>query len=251
MSDAWATITRRVMCPLMSRPRMSWARALASSASSASFTPPALPRPPVFTWALTTTGAAISRAIASACSGVSATPPGSTGTPCEANRSRAWYSKRSTERHRSPPVSNPRPRALYGWGPGGGHHRDASLHRAPETARGLSLDDEEPPVRRAATALLTTAMTAGGLAAMAPAAATTEITPRDLTITVTDLGPEHRTCDIDADLYVPAGVDAANPGAALLVTNGFGGDKTDQADLAQGFGEHGFVTLSYTGIGFI
>ena len=35
---------------------MSWARALASSGLSASFTPPALPRPPTFTCALTTTG---------------------------------------------------------------------------------------------------------------------------------------------------------------------------------------------------
>src|SRR4051812_20231425 len=101
MSLAWATITRWVMCPLMSSPRMSWARALAVSGSSASLTPPAFPRPPTLTCALTTTGAAISRAIASACSGVSATPPGSTGTPCAANRSRAWYSKRSTSKHRN------------------------------------------------------------------------------------------------------------------------------------------------------
>jgi len=50
---------------------------------------------------------------------------------------------------------------------------------------------------------------------------------------------------------VPDGVTAASPAPALLVTNGFGGDKTDQADLAQGFGEQGYVTLSYTGIGFI
>ena len=35
---------------------MSWARALASSGLSASLTPPALPRPPIFTCALTTTG---------------------------------------------------------------------------------------------------------------------------------------------------------------------------------------------------
>src|SRR3954471_8351617 len=108
MSLAWATITRRVMWPLMSSPRMSSARARALSGSSASLTPPALPRPPVFTWALTTTGALISRAIASACSGVSATPPGSTGTPCAANRSRAWYSKRSTSSHRSPLLRGPR-----------------------------------------------------------------------------------------------------------------------------------------------
>ena len=69
MSLAWATSTLWTVWPLMSSPRMSWARALASSGSSASFTPPALPRPPTFTCALTTTGAAISRAIASASSG--------------------------------------------------------------------------------------------------------------------------------------------------------------------------------------
>ncbi|UOY01122.1 CocE/NonD family hydrolase [Blastococcus sp. PRF04-17] len=107
-------------------------------------------------------------------------------------------------------------------------------------------------MRRAATALLTAALTAGGLAALAPSAsAATEIVPRDLTITVTDLGPEKRTCHIDADLYVPPGVTRQRPGPALLVTNGFGGTKDDQADLAQGFGEHGYVTLSYTGLGFV
>src|SRR3954453_1213600 len=115
MSLAWATITRWVMCPLMSRPRMSWARALASSGLSASLTPPALPRPPTFTCALTTTGAEMSRAMASAWSGVSATPPGSTGTPCEANRSRAWYSKRSTNRHRISRVTRPPHRRGDGW----------------------------------------------------------------------------------------------------------------------------------------
>ena len=106
-------------------------------------------------------------------------------------------------------------------------------------------------MRRAATVLMTAALTSGGLAALAPPASATDIVPRDLTITVTGIGPEGRTCHIDADLYVPAGVDAAHPAPALLATNGFGGDKTDQADLAQGFGEQGYVTLSYTGLGFI
>jgi predicted acyl esterase len=113
------------------------------------------------------------------------------------------------------------------------------------------LDDEEPPVRRAATVLLTAALTSGGLAAMAPPAAAAEITPRHLTITVTGLGDEKRTCRIDADLYIPAGVTSSRRAPALLVTNGFGGTKDDQADLAQGFGEHGYVTLSYTGLGFV
>jgi ABC-2 type transport system ATP-binding protein len=115
----------------------------------------------------------------------------------------------------------------------------------------LFRDDEEPTVRRAATVLVTTVLTAGGTVALAPSASAAEIVPRDLTITVTDLGPESRTCRIDADLYVPAGVDGAHPAPALLVTNGFGGTKEDQADLAQGFGQHGYVTLSYTGLGFV
>src|SRR5690348_13755590 len=121
----------------------------------------------------------------------------------------------------------------------------------PARACSTGLDDEELPVRRAATVLLTAALTSGGLAALASPASAADIVPRDLTITVTGLGPENRTCYIDADLYVPAGVDKDHPAAALLATNGFGGDKTDQADLAQGFGEQGYVTLSYTGIGFI
>jgi predicted acyl esterase len=106
-------------------------------------------------------------------------------------------------------------------------------------------------VRRAATVLLTAAVASGGLAALAPTAAAVEIAPRHLTITVTNLGAEKRTCRIDADLYVPAGVTSSRPAPALLVTNGFGGTKDDQADLAQGFGEHGYVTLSYTGLGFV
>ncbi|WP_158544513.1 CocE/NonD family hydrolase [Blastococcus sp. TBT05-19] len=106
-------------------------------------------------------------------------------------------------------------------------------------------------MRRVATVLLSSALAAGGLVTLAPAAAATPATVRDLTITVTDLGPEKRTCKIDADLHVPHGVTAENPGPALLVTNGFGGTKDDQDGLAQGFGEHGYVTLSYTGLGFV
>jgi ABC-2 type transport system ATP-binding protein len=106
-------------------------------------------------------------------------------------------------------------------------------------------------VRRAATVLLSTVLTAGGTVALAPSAGAADIVARDLTITVTGLGPENRTCQIDADLYVPAGVSRHNRAPALLATNGFGGTKEDQAALAQGFGQHGYVTLSYTGIGFV
>jgi putative CocE/NonD family hydrolase len=143
---------------------------------------------------------------------------------------------------------------LYVRGPGGAHHNGDHPNGPlfpPARACPTHLDDEEIPVRRAATVLLSAALTSGGLAAIAAPASATDIVPRDLTITVTGLGPENRTCDVDADLYVPAGVDADHPAAALLASNGFGGDKTDQADLAQGFGEQGYVTLSYTGLGFI
>ncbi|TFV65762.1 UNVERIFIED_ORG: hypothetical protein E4P37_08480 [Bacillus sp. AZ43] len=106
-------------------------------------------------------------------------------------------------------------------------------------------------MRRAATVLTTAVLTAGTTAALAPGAAAAEIAPRDLTITVTGLGPEQRTCRIDADLYLPPGATADSPVPALLATNGFGGTKEDQADLAQGFGEQGYATLSYTGLGFV
>jgi ABC-2 type transport system ATP-binding protein len=101
------------------------------------------------------------------------------------------------------------------------------------------------------TVLLTAALTTGGLAALAPPASATDIPARHLWITVTHLGPENRTCRIDADLYVPPGVDANHRAPAILATNGFGGTKADQADLAQGMGALGYVTLSYTGLGFV
>jgi len=51
------------------------------AAPSASFTPPALPRPPVSTCALTTTAPPISSAALRASSGVSASLPFETGMP--------------------------------------------------------------------------------------------------------------------------------------------------------------------------
>src|SRR5690606_7549327 len=97
MSAPAAIITRCTVWPLMSIPRISEAFCSASSGDLAIFTPPALPRPPVFTWALTTTtGVPSFSAPALAAAGSSATTPPSTGTPCFSKRSRAWYSYRST-----------------------------------------------------------------------------------------------------------------------------------------------------------
>jgi predicted acyl esterase len=109
-------------------------------------------------------------------------------------------------------------------------------------------------VRRATTVLLTGLLTAGGVAALTPSAASAAAAatpPEPLTITVTHLGPEDRTCHIDADLYVPPSATAATPAPAVLTTNGFGGDKTDQAALAGSLESAGYVVLAYTGLGFI
>ena len=97
MSLASATRSFLTMCPLMSRPRMFSALVCASSGVAAYFTPPALPRPPVLTCALIITGLPISSAIARASVAESVTRPGVVGTPCLANSSFAWYSKRSIQ----------------------------------------------------------------------------------------------------------------------------------------------------------
>ncbi|MFH9727332.1 CocE/NonD family hydrolase [Streptomyces sp. NPDC017254] len=61
-----------------------------------------------------------------------------------------------------------------------------------------------------------------------------------------------RSCAVDADLYRPAGVDAAHPAPAVLATNGFGGSKSDGSTDAIGraFAERGYVGLVYSGLGF-
>jgi ABC-2 type transport system ATP-binding protein len=106
-------------------------------------------------------------------------------------------------------------------------------------------------VRRPTTVLLTALLTAGVGTVTAPPAAATEVLVRDLTITVTGIGTEQRTCAVDADLYLPPGASRSRPVPAVLATNGFGGTKTDQADLALGMAEQGYATLSYTGLGFV
>ena len=81
MSDALSIQSVRTTWPRMSRPRISLARSAASSGVAASLMPPALPRPPTSTCALTTTGPPISAAAARASSGVNATRPSETGMP--------------------------------------------------------------------------------------------------------------------------------------------------------------------------
>ncbi len=96
MSAAGTTSTFWTVSPLMLIPMILLACSFASAGVAASLTPPALPRPPVWTWAFTTTARPSFRAMASASSGVAATPPSNIGTPAFIKRSRAWYSCRFT-----------------------------------------------------------------------------------------------------------------------------------------------------------
>src|SRR4051794_21479569 len=82
----------------MSMPRIPRALSSASSGVGANLTPPALPRPPVLTWALTMTGPPSSSAAARAASGVVTTVCLVTGTPYLPNSSFACHSNRSTAR---------------------------------------------------------------------------------------------------------------------------------------------------------
>ena len=52
------------------------------------------------------------------------------------------------------------------------------------------------------------------------------------------------------DLYRPSTATKAHREPAILTTNGFGGSKDDQADLAKAFARRGYVVLSYSGLGF-
>ena len=101
MSCAGATRTFSTGSPLISMPRMADAFSRASAGPAASFTPPALPRPPACTCALMTTRPPRREAIASASSGVAATSPPGTGIPCARKISLAWYSWMFTA---SPPL---------------------------------------------------------------------------------------------------------------------------------------------------
>lgn len=89
-----------------------------------------------------------------------------------------------------------------------------------------------------------------GAASRLPEAAPT-VTVRAGSLDVTVGPPGNRTvCTVLFDLYRPAGATRATPRPAILTTNGFGGSKADQADLARAFGRRGYVVLSYSGLGF-
>src|SRR3954452_21156538 len=95
MSEAASIHTSWTVCPRMSIPRMLLACSSASWRFWATLMPPALPRPPICTCALTTQGYPISSAAATASSTVVAGEPLGTGTPWRAKSCLPWYSSRS------------------------------------------------------------------------------------------------------------------------------------------------------------
>ncbi|MEV6168517.1 CocE/NonD family hydrolase [Streptomyces sp. NPDC051954] len=105
------------------------------------------------------------------------------------------------------------------------------------------------PRSRVPLALALGAALTAPLALTSPAAAAGQYTVTALKFTVQ---AGDRTCTVDADLYRPAGVDAAHPAPAVVATNGFGGSKDDGSTNAVGkaFAERGYVSLVYSGLGF-
>src|SRR6202521_3653827 len=95
ISSAASQYTSGTLNPLMSIPMICAAAWRASSGDFTSLMPPALPRPPTGTCALTATGPSSAQAFA-ASSGVRATLPGGIGMPSDARTSLAWYSRSFT-----------------------------------------------------------------------------------------------------------------------------------------------------------
>ncbi|RNM12465.1 CocE/NonD family hydrolase [Nocardioides pocheonensis] len=103
----------------------------------------------------------------------------------------------------------------------------------------------------ALTLLAASALSVGGLALATAPAGTADTLPYTVqtlhfAVTAGAEGP----CDIVGDLYTPTAATSASRVPAILTTNGFGGSKDDQAGLGRYFASHGYVVLSYSGLGF-
>lgn len=83
-----------------------------------------------------------------------------------------------------------------------------------------------------------------------PRPATHTSTKTALTFAVKVGADDATTCTVDADLFVPSGVDRRHPAPALLTTNGWAGSKRDNTYLGYFYANRGYVVLSYSGLGF-
>lgn len=80
--------------------------------------------------------------------------------------------------------------------------------------------------------------------------ATHQTTKTPLTFAVRVGADDATACTVDADLFVPSGVDASHPAPALLMTNGWAGSKRDNTYISYFYANRGYVVLSYSGLGF-
>jgi len=107
--------------------------------------------------------------------------------------------------------------------------------------------------RRRVLAAATTALAAVGAVLSTPSApvhAGPSYTVQTLHFAV-QIGPQRdQACDIVGDLYLPKSATPTRRVPAILMTNGFGGSKDDQAGWGKYFASHGYALLSYSGLGF-
>jgi predicted acyl esterase len=101
----------------------------------------------------------------------------------------------------------------------------------------------------AATLATTLGLVGIGVATPAAGAPTVSVSTHTINVTVGPAGAT-RSCSVLFDLYRPSTATKAHRKPAILTTNGFGGSKDDQADLAKAFAGRGYVVLSYSGLGF-
>ncbi len=99
-----------------------------------------------------------------------------------------------------------------------------------------------------ATVLLLAA--AGGVLAAASAGGSPAPAERRALLPVTDgpAGDQHVV--IDTDVFTPAGVDAANPAPAVILSHGFGGSLDEVRGDALDAARRGYVVLTYSARGF-
>lgn len=104
---------------------------------------------------------------------------------------------------------------------------------------------------RAHTRALLATLAACTAAVVLPATAAAESYSKQTLHFLVHVGPSGATtCNIIGDLYRPADATASHPDPAILTTNGFGGSKNDQTQMAEQFASQGYVVLSYSGLGF-
>lgn len=106
-------------------------------------------------------------------------------------------------------------------------------------------------MRRILPILAAVAVALLGVAAPSPAPAAGSAYTVSTLHFKTIVGPaDDQVCDVVGDVYIPQDASVRNRKPAILMTNGFGGSKDDQAELSKMLAQRGYVALTYSGLGF-